>query len=198
MHRLTTTFVLGYHGCDAAVAKKIVAGAKFRPSKNLYDWLGAGIYFWEANPRRGLDFAREVMKREGKRSSIKKPAVVGAVIDLRLCLDLSTSAGADEVRQAYESFEATVSASGTRMPENRGGNDLYLRNLDRAVVEHLHAVRHDRGLPEIDTVRGFYFEGQPLYAGAGFFKKTHVQICVRKADCIHGVFNVPAADLGRN
>ena len=49
--------------------------------------------------------------------------------------------------------------------------------------------------PQIDTVRGFYFEGERLYPGGGFFERTHVQICVRKADCIHGVFNVPATDL---
>lgn len=195
MHRLTTTFVLGYHGCDEKVASRVVAGEKFRPSQNQYDWLGAGIYFWESNPRRGLEFAQEVMRRMSSRSPIKKPAVVGAVIDLRLCLDLSTSAGTDEVRQAYDSFEATVSASGSAMPKNRGGNDLYLRNLDRAVIEHLHAVRRDRELPEIDTVRGFYFEGAVLYPGAGFFERTHVQICVRHADCIHGVFKVPPADL---
>jgi hypothetical protein len=195
VHRLTTTFVLGYHGCDAEVARRIVAGERFRPSENRYDWLGSGIYFWEANPRRGLDFAREVMKRQGARSAMETPAVIGAVIDLRLCLDLSTSAGTDEVRQAYDSFEAAVSASGSILPKNERGNDLYLRNLDRAVIEHLHAVRRDMNLPEIDTVRGFFFEGKQLYPGGGFFEKTHVQLCVRNIACIHGVFNVPAADL---
>jgi hypothetical protein len=195
MHRLTTTFVLGYHGCDSSVAERVVAGEGFSPSGNDYDWLGAGVYFWESNPRRGVEFAHEAKTRLGAASPIKSPAVIGAVIDLRLCLDLSTSAGGDEVRQAYEAFEATVVASGVPMPRNRGGNDLLLRNLDRAVIEHLHSVRREKGLPEIDTVRGFYFEGDPIYPGAGFFKKTHVQICVRKPECIHGVFHVPVSDL---
>lgn len=195
MHRLTTTFVLGYHGCDASVAERLVAGAKFKTSANLYDWLGVGVYFWEANPRRGLEFAREVMHRKGSKTKIKKSAVVGAVIDLRLCLDLSTSAGTQEVEQAYQSFAAAMQAAGQSMPRNRGGSDLLLRDLDRAVIEHLHAARKEAGLPEIDTVRGFYFEGEPLYPDAGFFEKTHIQICVRKPDCIHGVFRVPDADL---
>ena len=195
MHRLTTTFVLGYHGCDGAVAAQLVAGAKFKPSANLYDWLGGGIYFWEANPLRGLEFAIEVMRREGSKTKIKEPAVVGAVIDLRLCLDLSTSAGANEVRHAYESFFAAVQAAGQPMPRNQGGSDLLRRNLDRAVIEHLHVARSHADLPEIDTVRAFYFEGNRLYPDGGFFEKTHIQICVRKPECIHGVFRVPASDL---
>ena len=195
MHRLTTTFVLGYHGCDEAVAERLVAGEAFFKSYNNYDWLGEGVYFWEANPLRGLEFAREVLRREGPNSSIKKPTVVGAVIDLRLCFDLSTSAGAAEVKAAYRSFSSTVEAADQSMPQNHGGGDLVLRNLDRAVLEHLHAVRRIQRLQSIDTVRAFYFEGDRLFPGAGFFEKTHVQICVREAGCIHGVFRVPAADL---
>jgi hypothetical protein len=110
-------------------------------------------------------------------------------------LDLSTAAGAAEVGDAYEMFAQTIAASGLDMPRNHGGQDLLLRNLDRAVIEHLHTVRRDRGLPEIDAVRGFFFEGKELYPGAGFYQKTHVQICVRNADCIHGVFHVPQSDL---
>jgi len=195
MHRLTTTFVLGYHGCDESVAAKLVAGEAFVPSRNDYDWLGDGIYFWEANPRRGLEFAEEVKDREGAHSTIKTPAVVGAVIDLRLCLDLSTSAGVTEVRSAYRSFASGMQLAGQTMPNNRGGRDLVLRDLDRAVIEHLHAVRQRDEFPDIDTVRAFYFEGDRLFPDAGFFEKTHVQICVRDPGCIHGVFRVPAADI---
>ncbi len=121
--------------------------------------------------------------------------MVGAIIDLRRCLDLSTSAGTDEVSKAYRSFVATIEAAGVPMPKNRGGSDMLLRNLDRAVIEHLHVVRKAKNLPEIDTVRGFFFEGDRLYPEAGFFGKTHVQICVREPSCIHGVFRVPSFDL---
>lgn len=34
--------VLAYHGCDAAVAERLLAGEPFRESVNDYDWLGAG------------------------------------------------------------------------------------------------------------------------------------------------------------
>ena len=88
MQRLSFGFVLGYHGCDQTTGESLLAGSLFKPSENDYDWLGSGIYFWEANPLRGIDYAREAMKRRGSR--ITKPSVVGAVIDLGNCLDLTT------------------------------------------------------------------------------------------------------------
>ena len=80
MHRLSSCFVLGYHGCDTDVGEQLLAGEAFQPSDNDYDWLGPGIYVWEANPRRGLEFATEAMRRRG--SGISQPFVIGAVIDL--------------------------------------------------------------------------------------------------------------------
>lgn len=184
--------MLAYHGCDEAVAQRLIAGERFKPSKNAHDWLGGGVYFWETNPLRGLDFAREVKARNG---SIKTPAVVGTVIDLRLCLDLGSSSGIREVKGAYDALTTTAKAAGVALRPNEGGQDLLRRFLDRAVIEHLHEIRKSKELPAVDTVRGLFLEGSQIYAGAGFFEKTHVQICVRNLACIHGVFRVPEADL---
>jgi hypothetical protein len=49
MHELSSSFVLGYHGCDKKVGERVLAGERLKPSENEYDWLGHGIYFWEAN-----------------------------------------------------------------------------------------------------------------------------------------------------
>ncbi len=48
--------VLGFHGCDAQVGEDLLAGrhTHLRESKNKYDWLGNGIYFWENDPLTGL------------------------------------------------------------------------------------------------------------------------------------------------
>jgi hypothetical protein len=35
-----------YHGTDASAAQEIVARQQIVPSKNGYDWLGHGAYFW--------------------------------------------------------------------------------------------------------------------------------------------------------
>ncbi len=51
--------VIAYHGCDAALAKKVLAGkAELKPSTNTYDWLGEGIYFWEHGPQRAYEWAK--------------------------------------------------------------------------------------------------------------------------------------------
>ena len=185
MHRLSASFVLGYHGCEREVGERILAGKSMRPSRNDYDWLGEGIYFWEADPRRAFEWARGTRRRE--------PFVIGAVVDLGFCLDLTTRLGIEAVRTAYEALVQNAADSGNALPKNRG-DDLGARYLDCLVVNTVHALReHDADrLPPFETVRGLFAEGEPLYEGAGFRRKTHSQICVRpKARAnIKGVFRV--------
>jgi hypothetical protein len=192
VHRLSASFVLGYHGCDAAVAEEFLGGKAFKQSQNDYDWLGPGIYFWEANPQRGLDFAIEVSAR--KKSPIRNPAVVGAVIDLGLCLDLTTRGAIRMVAQAYESLKDTFDAAGKPLPKNQP--DLLLRRLDCAVIQRLHGIL-EKDDTYLDTVRGVFIEGSPIYPESGFHEKTHVQIAVRNPSCIKGVFRVPEEHLQR-
>ena len=191
MHRLTSSFILGYHGCDRRVGERLLAGKAFKPSNDDYDWLGPGIYFWEANPVRGLEFAEEASKR--KTSNISKPFVVGAVIELALCLDLTTSSALDWVRIAYESLVDVTRVAGLDLPSN--SKDELRRNLDCAVVRRLHTILETQKLPAIDTVKGVFTEGEPVYRGAGFREKTHIQIAVRNPRCIKGVFRVPQDQL---
>lgn len=190
MHRLSASFILGYHGCDASVAEALLGGDDFKSSNNDYDWLGPGVYFWEANPQRGLDFAAELAAR--KPSSIEKPALVGAIIDLGLCLDMTTMSSIKIVKAAYESLKETVNTTGGTMPTNRP--DLLLRRLDCAVIRRAHSILEQQGL-RIDTVRGLFVEGKPLYETAGFMEKTHSQIAVCNLACIKGVFRVPQHQL---
>jgi hypothetical protein len=191
LHQLAASFILGYHGCDKAVGERILEGDLFKQSNNDYDWLGRGIYFWEANPLRGLDFAREAKERRAP--NIKKPFVIGAVISLGLCLDLTTTAGIEQVRAAHSSLVKFVAAAGRKLPENAPGG--LLRRLDCAVIQMVHTIRRERGDQPIDSVKGVFIEGQPVYKGSGFYEKTHIQIAVRNPDCIKGVFRVPQAQL---
>jgi hypothetical protein len=186
LHRLSSAFVLGYHGCDRRVGERLLRGKPFRPSNNEYDWLGPGIYFWEANPQRGLDFAQEIARR--KPASIREPFVIGAVLELGLCLDLTTTAGIEWVRIAYDSLAKSATAGSVSLPSNSA--DGLRRNLDCAVIRRLHSILETQGLPAVDTVKGVFTEGKPLYPGAGFDEKTHIQIVVRNQRCIKGVFRV--------
>lgn len=191
MQRLSFGFVLGYHGCDRAVGEDLLAGVPFRASENDYDWLGPGVYFWEANPLRGLEYAGEAMKRRGSR--IKEPFVVGAVIDLGRCLDLTTTFGVVTVQRGHSSLKRSREEAGTAMPQNSG--DRLRRPLDCAVVQRVHAIFEDAGLPSLDSVRGVFTEGSPAYEGSGFDAKTHIQVAVCNPECIKGVFRVPAQQL---
>ena len=53
-----TSFVLGYHGCDRRIGEGILRNDEhIAISKNRYDWLGEGAYFWENSPERGREWA---------------------------------------------------------------------------------------------------------------------------------------------
>jgi hypothetical protein len=54
-----TSFVLGYHGCDRRIGEGILRNKEHVAiSKNRYDWLGEGAYFWENSPERALEMGR--------------------------------------------------------------------------------------------------------------------------------------------
>jgi len=58
-------FVLGYHGCTKEVGERLLAGEPFKPSTHNWEWLGEGIYFWENNPRRALEWAKSRKTKNG-------------------------------------------------------------------------------------------------------------------------------------
>lgn len=196
MSRLATSFVLGYHGCDQATAQKaVLEGAGILRSETDYDWLGPGAYFWESDPTRAWEWARW----KAKKGHYGNPAVIGAVIDFRNCLDLVAREDIDLFRSAYKSFTQAQKKSGLSMPRNTNpkgakGNDRLLRYLDCAVIRHLHHMIEENGLEPFDTVRGMFVEGGRVYRGSGIYQKSHVQIAVINRACIKGIFFPPKAD----
>lgn len=167
------SFVLGFHGCDESVQKKVLIGEeKLKPSKNDYDWLGHGIYFWENDPNRALKWAKDSNK-------IEKPAVLGAVIDLGECLNLFEQENLQLVHNVYKNLKKRK----FELPRNHG-KDLYKRDLDCFVINSL----HNMGKYKFDTVRSPFWEGYGLYKNSGFRTKNHIQICVINPKCIKGYF----------
>lgn len=194
MSRLQTSFVLGYHGCEKTLGEQAIAGkVDLLYSKKAFDWLGSGIYFWEGDPRRAMEWANAKVAR----GDYKEPFVIGAVIDLGNCLDLLVRENLELVKDAANSFAEVQMTSGYVMPVNKSAPrdpspDLVLRYLDCAVVNHLHSIIEGPDRPEgiepFDTVRGLFGEGIELFPGSGFKDKTHSQIAVRNPDCIKGIF----------
>jgi len=187
-------FVLGFHGCDKSVCNKIINGFdKLHPSGNDYDWLGNGIYFWENDPHRALDYVAMIQRNPRKGPTIiQDPAVIGAIIDLGNCLNLVESKNLQVVRAAFELLKISQEKAGHALPLNKPigkEGDLLLRQLDCAVIETLHAFNRETARPAYDTVRGVFWEGSDLYPNAGFKEKNHIQICVRNINCIKGYFS---------
>ena len=159
-------------------------------SEKSYDWLGPGIYFWENDPVRAFQWATLPWRK------IHRPSVVGAVIDPGRCLDLTTQDGIAAVKSAYEGLAQLHKLTDEPLPENRG-TEKGKRNLDCAVIKHLHRARNkmrefDPGILPYQTVRALFVEGGELYKDAGFHDRTHVQICVVDQRQILGVFRLPA------
>lgn len=195
MSRLATSFVLGYHGCDHEIAERAIHGdIDILHSNQKFDWLGPGAYFWESDPQRAMEWA----KWKAQRGDYAHPAVIGAVIDLRHCLDLTSRDDLRLLKSAHDSFVKIQRDAALPIPENKSAPDepnadLVLRFLDCAVLKHLHSVidaqpADQRTIEPFDTVRGMFREGGRLYKGSGFYEKSHVQIAVRHNDCIRGIF----------
>jgi hypothetical protein len=176
--------VIAYHGCDATVAKRVLSGARFKPSENDYDWLGSGIYFWEFGHDRALRFAEQ----ERKRGKIKKVAVVGAILQLGNCFDLMDTKFTDELTVAFEMLKGIHEQPGRSLPVNGGKTpDRKVRRLDCAVLNLYFTRLAERG-ETYDTVRCGFVEGPPAFDGSGIRRQSHVQVAVRNPHCIVGVF----------
>lgn len=178
--------VLGFHGCDLETVIEVVNNNEniMKNSENIYDWLGNGIYFWENDYDRALEWAEKSKKYEN-------PAVLGAVIDLGYCLNLSNYKCVFALKKAYDILRYKFELLNKDMPKNRNvknNKDLLLRYLDCAVIEQLHDINKEMGNEEYDSVRGVFIEGEPIYENSGIFEKTHTQICIRNNNCIKGYF----------
>lgn len=113
----------------------ILGGSYFEASTETYDWLGSGIYFWENDPVRAYQWAA------GSHRAQANPSVVGVVIDLGRCLDLTTQEGKEAVRAAYEGLRKLHAIAEQPLPKNTFGPDKVKRHLDCAVINHLHRAR---------------------------------------------------------
>ncbi len=192
MYSSRIRYVLGFHGCDQTLCNKAVLGdIDIAPSSNNYDWLGNGIYFWERDPERALSYAQFLKRNPQRGNPIHIPAALGAVIDMGFCLDIIDPVYHKEVKEAFEELKKEYKAEGKKLPENKIKVEKgapKLRELDCAVLECLHRSRVRKNLPPYDSVRGVFWEGQPLFPGTVVRERSHVQLCIRNPLCIKGYF----------
>ena len=171
-YEILPSFLLGFHGTDQLTAEEVLAGTKhLSASQNEYDWLGHGIYFWEYSPLRAYQFAQEKFRWLGRNESV---AVVGAVINPGLCLNLLDASGLKHLETGYQAM-LTGRGGPEFLPKNGVGKERWNRRLDCAVINTLHQVRAlthstkwqkanagQQALQPFDSVRGAFWEGEPV------------------------------------
>jgi hypothetical protein len=201
MYNTRPGLLIGFHGCDKSRQQDLLINSVSMPiSEQPYDWLGYGMYFWENNADRALEWAKD-KESIGK---IKEAAVIGAVIDLGHCCDLLDSSFTKMLTAYYNLMKIELEKVGKSLPENKdlksdGHHDKLLRYLDCATLEFMHeqirtqykkdmAAKSHSSLKMFDSVRGVFPEGGAAYNGSGFYAKSHIQICIRNSNCIKGYF----------
>ncbi|MCE6990299.1 hypothetical protein [Dyadobacter sp. CY323] len=182
--------VYGFHGCNVDVKNKILSGAaKFENSVNRYDWLGAGVYFWENDFLRAYDWAKQLHGNNA--------AVIGAKIQLGHCFDLSNSFSKEILKisfgDLYTDWKNTNSAVLVNKSHPKGiGNptDMVLRYLDKVVIDYAMtlAIKRDPNFT-YDTVRAPFQEGFPVYPGSAFREHDHIHLCVRNPELLTELFD---------
>ncbi len=160
----------GYHGTRKQSAQTILVEG-FHPSRNPYDWLGDGVYFFEDAPLRAWEWARERFGHEA--------AVVGASVRFQDEMDLLDIGWANDLAQAYSAFVNVMEEIGQPLPHQTSG----AHRLDRAVINFAVEQLRSRGI-SVRMVRGVFIEGQPVFPDSALYERAHVQIAVRDTQMI--------------
>ena len=207
MYDVKPNLLIGFHGCDRIVRDQLLMNPNdYRISRKPYDWLGHGLYFWENNYDRALEWATE----KKSRGEITEPAVIGAVLTLRHCCDFLDKRYIKILAYYFNNMQVKYELLGKKLPQNKNlrhdsHNDRILRELDCAAIEFMHSEILDKYKKEnanqgysdlklFDSTRGVFTEGGPAFDGAGLFEKSHIQICIRNPNCIQGFF-MPRAEI---
>ena len=116
MYDVRPNLLIGFHGCDIEVRDQLLNTPNvIVKSERPHVWLGHGMYFWENNYDRAMEWAEDKKKRGG----IKTPAVIGAVISLGYCFDLIDSQFIKMLKIYYNLMESEYKAIGRDIPENK-------------------------------------------------------------------------------
>ena len=197
MYKNKNNLIFAFHGCDRSLCDSLVNNKRktLNYSENKYDWLGKGMYFWENDPQRALDWARMLQKHnQNSTQHIKEPAVLGAVICLGNCLDFTEQENLIRIKKHYNELKEKAEEKGIALPQNSGGKDLYKRELDCFVINSFIKIQKELYDNEYDSVRGVFFEGNELYPTSGFREKDHIQISIINPNCIKAFFKERISD----
>jgi hypothetical protein len=162
---------IGYHGTSQAVAQVILRDG-FTFSRNIYDWLGDGVYFFQDAPHRAREWAQQRHGQDG--------VVIRSVIRLDDCLDLLDIQWNVFLEAAYTSVVEASQRSSVPLPRQTGG----AHRLDRIVVNYAVDMLLADYSMTVRSLRGVFGEGGPVFPGSAILDRAHVQIAVRDLSLI--------------
>jgi hypothetical protein len=176
---MTVATVVGYHGCEQVFADGVRSGRipldHWKPSQNVYDWLGEGIYFWEGSRSRAKEWA------ELQFGDVAD--VLEVEIDLGHCLDLLESTYHEAIRATYRNLRTVYHSQGWALPKNlKKRHDLDCLVINK-FVRFMEQFADQQGI-RFQTVRGVFEEGRPLFPGSAIRSESHIQIAVRDLRCL--------------
>ncbi len=140
MYDVKPNLVIGFHGCERTIRDQLLNEPNdIVVSKQPYDWLGHGMYFWENNYTRALQWAEDKMKR----GAIKTPAVIGGLLYPGYCCDFLDAKYIQLLKVHYNSMAVAYKTAGKEMPKNKDlpqdrYKDKIFRELDCAAIEFMH------------------------------------------------------------
>ncbi len=148
---------------------------------------------------RSRDEAIRANKQHGIPVKIETPAVVGAIIYLGECFNLSFDSNQRLIADVHAQIEARYRRNKWKLP----ANDFFYRNLDCLVINETCRVLARANGQRVDTVRGVAVgcidsdpsKGpSPAYAGSLLLAETYKVVCVRTRKVIVDYFAVEFDD----
>jgi hypothetical protein len=171
--------LVGYHGTNIESARQILQSG-FTPSRNNYDWLGKGVYFWQDAPYRAWNWASEHCENKGGDPAVVRSLVKIGRDEFMDLLDYSQQPNwANCLGRTHQYLQQQTRFV---LPPNKRA--IKYHALDRLVVDTLIEDILKPVNINILAVRACFQEGEEIYPGSAIYNKSHIQLAVRDTSSI--------------
>ena len=168
--------VEAYHGTSFNAASNILIHG-FRPSEGTDEWLGKGVYFYEASREHAYNWALNV-----KKIHPTQIVVMRAEVKLGRCLDLLHNPAHVDLLENY--FNEAENKVFNKKLKSKRYFDEQISITESAVIELINRQA------AVDSVRTSYSSGKSIFPGSRFTRGQQIIICVRN---LNNILNVEKA-----
>jgi len=178
--------VWGYHGTLQENVEGILSQG-FQLSRNPWEWLGDGVYFWQDAPNRAREWAEEWAAR-GTHQSVEKTAIIQAKLRLENCIDMLDVGWRDALEELSKDFLGRIRKTPefAKLKNHRIGTRRGRHELDAAFFNYAVGELANTGM-RVSSIRAAITEGEPILPDSPLCYKSHVQICILNTSLIEEV-----------